>query len=356
MSTFKRVVISLPVCLIVLFSFMLPASAVAEVDYTLPINMGNPIDNGYDGYLSVPYRIGSDVYLEVVYWKFFRTSSPDDTSNNDVLVTVNFTSNNSFDVNFDYLGSDVIGVYCSSMSSQYNKHGLGSWNVVDYNDSVTLVFGVPSNAQFFYPQHYSPIYSITSNSVSGRPLLSSFPFYSYSIVWNNNDTFNQLSEVLNHLELMLVEATLTNDNFDELLTQFSYLLETAYNIDYSLSEFVFYYWNEFTLDTFPTSIYAITSRLDKIYKLLNEFEWGEITTSFSEDLVSEFDEVEGNINDNLDNPELESFFDGVQLDTSTGAFEFIWNLMTSCFNSHPEVMGLISVILTLGLIALILNR
>lgn len=348
-TTFKRILCVFSCCLVVVFSFTFPVIAV-DTDFSFEVNYPNPIENGYDGYFTVPYTNGSNTELHLVYWKFFRTNSINQNtseSGQDPIVNVNFTSPTTYTLSFHYLGSDPIGVYVNEISTQYPRSNVGTFSVINYDDSLSISYGHPYNT-YMYPQLYSGITQITSDS----NYLSRFPLNSYRVIWSNNDTFSQLSSILNHFDSLLDKTDYTNEQLEMLLEQFESLLETVNNIDFSLNEFVFYYWNEFTITDLPSHFYGIYSRLDKIYNLLNKK--GEVEqTTVNSDNFNEFNNLEQGLINNEDANSAIGSFD-VSIDGES--YSFIWSIITEFFTSHSAVIGLVIALLTLGFIALILNR
>ena len=351
MSSIKRVFLTFLACLILLFSFVFPSLA---VDYTLSVNTPNPVSIGYDGYFTVPYTNGTYTYLQVVFWKAIRTNTSyaNDIVAEDLLVHVHFTSTSSFEVTYEHVGGDVIFVTDTSISSSYGFQGLGSSALVTDNIPLTTSYACPAGYTYLYPQEYSGVYEFTSATVNGRKVLSQLPLKSYNVVWSNNDTYKQLSDIITHFGSMLQKQDYTNEQLDTLVEKFGWLLDSVYNLEYTLDEFVFYYWADFANVTFPNGINDITSRLDKIYKLLNKKGETEQTTVDSSK-VDDYIDIEQSLVNNESADDALNNFD-VSIDGES--YSFIWTLITDLLNSHPEVFGLFIAVLTLGFLALILNR
>lgn len=348
MSTIKRVIIcSLSVLIVGIFSIF-PAFA-SNSDYTFEFNIPEPLANEYSGYIITPWiRKETNVATcNIYFWTLTPINSTDLTTIPSVSYTYNSTSNSATLVcgTGANTGSWYFSLWVTGAGSSNVRHVVS--DVISYDSSVSFTIRPSSNTSNYWT---------LTPKFKGVTLADSLPTgrtETYDVLFSSDSTiYNELLAIENHFVSMLTKQDLTNNNLSEIIAQFSELIETAYNIDYSLSEFVFYYWQTFQYNDFPDAMSNISSLLTRILNALNAKGEVEQTTVDSSN-VDEYLDIEQSL---VDNSEAESALNEFDISIDGQAYSFIWEFITNCFNSHPEVFGLVITILTLGIIALILNR
>lgn len=398
MSTIKRVFLSFFCVLIVLSSFIFPVFAQT---YTLNFNIPNPAGSS-DGYIIVPYVSNNNVYAYLYFWEITPIYGNIDNTRPKINVDIN---SNTLKLDFGVTDQDS-GAYLITLYRLHN--GLYSDTEISVNSRLctyqnfyNFQSNLPNGANFLTPnafdgisqsnfdvslKFYSIDYTFTDNSAFFNQLkeintnlvnLISKSQSTYEelniltgIVDNINfkftdllnrvditneqliANFNELVKITNHFISLLEKVDLTNSQLATLLEQFQFLLDSVYNIEYTLDQFVFYYWEQFANYDMPNHISAITSRLDGILRALNKSGDSEQTTADTSN-IDNYVDIEQSL---VHNDEAQSAINDMDVSITGKAYSFIWNLITRILNSHAEVFGLVIAILTLGFIALLLNR
>lgn len=343
-TTFKRLFCVLSCCLVVVFSFAFPSSAV-DSNYTFNFLVPNPAIN-FDGYVIVPIKLSNgDITADMFFWEISSSHTIDGTDVSTIGdLQVNVIVENS-NIHFEFLTSDSNSTFIVTL---YQSRANGTLPIQKHTTSFVSSSSPfqPSlgGVTYYKCTDFSGVLRLTNNTRNTISYDTSFS--------DNNAELNELIKVNEHFVSMLSKQDYTNEQLASLLEQFNYLLESVYNIDYFVFTFVDEYWRQFADNDFPQHTYAITSRLDKIYQLLNKKGETEQTTVDSSK-VDEYLDIEQSL---LHNDEAESALNEFDISIDGQAYSFIWDFITDCFNSHPEVFGLVITILTLGIIALILNR
>lgn len=343
-STLKRIFCVISCCLVVVFSFAFPSSAV-NTDYTFNFPIPNPATN-FDGYVIVPIRLSNgDITADMFFWDISSSHTIDGTDVSSIGdLQVNVTVENS-NIYFDFISTDtnssfIVTLYQSRANGTLPLQNNSTY-FVSYNSPAQPYLG---GVTYYKITDFSGVLRLNNNT---RNTLT------YDTVFSdNNAVFNELLSVNEHFVSMLQKQDYTNEQLESLVEQFQYLLDTCYNIDYALSEFVFIYWNQFQNQDFPGAMNDISSKLQKIINLLNKSGDVEQTTVDSSK-VDEYLDIEQSL---IDNENAESALNEIDISIDGASYKFIWDFITACFNSHPEVFGLVIAILSLGIIALILNR
>lgn len=348
MSTIKRIVIcSLSVLIVGIFS-VFPAFA-SNSDFTFKFNVPEPLANEYSGYIVTPWirKDNNEPLCNLYFWTITPINSTDLTTIPSVSYTYNVSSNSATLTcgTGANSGSWYFSLWITGAGTTNVRHIMS--DVISYDSSVSFTIRPSSNT--------SQYWTLTPK-FKGITLADSLPTgrtETYDVLFTEDSViYNELLEIENHFVSMLAKQDLTNENLAELISQFNELLETAYNIDYSLYEFVYNYWYTFQYDVFPSSMARISNLLNKILESLNAT--GEIEqTTVDSSNVDEYLDIEQSL---VNNPNAESALNEFDISIDGQAYSFIWDFITNCFNSHPEVFGLVITILTLGIIALILNR
>lgn len=353
MSIIKRLSIVFFCVVVVGISFVFPASA-QSVDNTFYFNIPNPAEN-FDGYVVLPFAYSSsNTRAECIFWTIdCINDSSAQIDNPQLNVSVDVTKT-KFTLSFENMfGTDANTlVYAVTIYTLFDGDSTPIQRVncelVDYNSPYTYVINFPTssypNGSLLTPYHFKGI-SLNSTSSTNA--------YTYDCVYSdNNPQLNELIKINEHFVSMLQKQDYTNEQLSTLLDKFQWLLESVYNIEWMFDEFVHYYWQNFVDSTFPDGIFAISSRLDKIYHLLNKE--GEVEqTTVDSSKVDDYFDIEQSL---LDNDNADDAIGGMDISIDGESYSFIWNLITDFFSTHPAVIALAITLLTLGFIALLLNR
>ncbi len=380
MSAIKRVFLSFFCVLLVLTSFIFPASA---VDSTFRFLIPNPVQNGADGYVVLPYRYSSSyIPANCIWWTITTVIEP---SVNGSEPTVAFSQTpTSTSITFGTNDSNayyLLNIYYIWNGDDNENNISVDTRPLRLNSAYTFTLNFPTadypGGYFLKPSVFSGLTAFSSTASTGAfsydvVFAEASPFYtqlnnitsSFNSFLSNYITktditnsrldtlISELNTVINHFVSLLSKVDYTNEQLDTIVSQFTELLDVAYNIDTSLSDFVYYYWSEFTYSQLPEHINAIASRLDLILNALNRKGESEQTTADTSK-VDNYVDIEQSL---VNNDEAKSAVNDMDVSISGQAYSFIWDLITRILNSHPEVFGLIIAILTLGFIALLLNR
>ncbi len=347
-STIKRVSLVFFCVLIVLTSFIFTASA---VDSTYEFNIPEPMSNGAAGYLIQPVRWASgSIPALCIWWDFTCVLDSSDNGSNVEPVVMGTLTEGKLTLTFGT--GDTDKVWLMNLYTIYN--GTTNTNnitnravLISYDDSFTYTWELPSTDYFKKPTMYS---GITDFAITTTSKMTGF---TYDAVFSGtNPLYTKLKEVNSHFTEMLLKADLTNEQLATLVETMNDILFYTESIDSTLADFVYAYWEQFQYYEMPQYISAITFRLDSIFRILQKK--GEVEqTTVDTSKLDQFADVEQSL---LNNEEANSAIGDMNISIDGQAYSFIWDLVTKILNSHPEVFGLVITILTLGFIALLLNR
>lgn len=395
MSTIKRVFLSFFCVLIVLSSFIFPASAVSKDFY---FNVPNPADMS-DGYIIVPNRS-----FAILYWWTITPVMTDVDSSGNLITSVDLSSDD-INITFNksvasssvsyyvtlysiYSGVDenpkvlVSRVVSNTSSITYSRSYVVSclhpnaWSGIENLDFSTDLLLDANNFTYRYADNNAFYKELSDINLYLASLLECSSLSSEAIqtlITNTNNiltkltsidnntsstneklttTITNLNSIITHFVSLLDKVDYTNEQLDDIVLKFSELLDVSYSISSTLDDFVYYYWEEFSSYTFPLQISEICGRLDLILKALNRSGDSEQTTADTSN-IDNYVDIEQSL---VHNDEAQSAINDMDVSITGKAYSFIWNLITRILNSHPEVFGLVIAILTLGFIALLLNR
>lgn len=380
MSTIKRCFIGFFCVLVVLSSFILPASA---VDSTYTFNCADPAEANYDGFVVVPiYKSTSNIPAVFIAWNISTLATQDSLLGDSIInsydscyVDCAFTDGS---INIHFSSMEAANTYYVTWFYMFNGDTTvsycGSFPVLGDGDSINIsisdVASGFSNAYFLKPSYFSGLGAVSD--------FTTYPSFTYNCLFsgdieiyktlinlfnsyiNKTDITNDklswvnshLTKIVNHFVSLLSKVDYTNEQLDIIVEKFSELLEVSYSISGTLDDFVYVYFDTFMYYTFPENMSAIISRLDTLIRHLNKKGDSEQTTVDTSNIDNYVDIEQSLVN----NEEAESAINDMDISISGKAYSFIWDLVTRIFNSHPEVFGLVIAILTLGFIALLLNR
>lgn len=345
-STIKRIFMVFFCVLVVLTSFIFSASA---VNSTYEFNIPDPALNA-DGFLIQPVRWESGAIPALCIWWDFTCNFDDSTGSDVVPFVIGNLSEGKLTLTFGTGDSDkkwIMNLYTIYNGPTNSNNITNRAVVISYDESFTYTWELPSTNYFKKPTMYS---GITDFNITTTANMTGF---TYDAVFSGtNPLYTKLKEVNQHFTEMLLKADLTNEQLTSIVNKLDELLEVSYSTNDMLGEFVYYYWENFVNWELPTHISTIVGRLDNIYRLLNK--QGEVEqTTVDTSKLDEFADVEQSL---LNNDEAESAIGDMDVSIDGQAYSFIWDLVTRILNSHPEVFGLVITVLTLGFLALILNR
>lgn len=383
MSIIKRSILVFFVAIILLTSFIFPASAI-DSHYTF--NVPEPISSGYDGYVVVPMHCtNSYIPSFMIAWDITPVILNSDVISNDPDYIISSSDYSSVNVT---VSSNKILLNFSPTNLADNTFYV-SWYLIYNGDTAPTTFGSGVfNGSSSYEIEFS-ISQLTNTSYYPNAVLSRCNYFSgchvtnfasgianftYTCIFGSDVSFyekltsinsnivlaiskldridSDLNSVLSHFVNLLAKVDYTNEQLDEIVLKFSELLEVSYSIQSSLDDFIYVYFDTFMYQTFPDNMNEIISRLDALLRQLNKQGDLEQTTVDTSNIDNYVDIEQSLVN----NDEAESAINDFDVSISGKAYSFIWDLITRIFNSHSEVFGLVIAILTLGFIALLLNR
>lgn len=348
MTFIKRFLSVLLCCLVVVFSFTFTSSAVIDPEpIVYKFAVPNPADN-FDGYIVVP-NTSSEAWL--LAWNITSNSTYESNVNDwDIDVNVHFSEHK---VILDFISTDPNEKYIVTVYYIVN----GEANYIERLNTVFVEYNAPyqtyikdNDSSFICANYFKGVTRLTHDNYDAY---NSFENPTYSCIFSDYiNNFDKLEEIITYFNLQLLKMDLTNEHFSLALDKMNEIYESVVSIDNNLNDFIFYYWDEFVYYHFPQQIGAVCSRLDKIYKLLNQKGETEQTTVNS-DNFNEFNDLEQGL---IDNPDANNAIGSFDVSIDGGSYSFIWTMITDFFSSHSAVIGLVIALLTLGFIALILNR
>lgn len=348
-STLKRILCVISCCLVVVFSFAVPASA-SNSDYTFEFNIPEPLSNEYSGYIITPFVRKDNLnttLCNIYFWTITPVNSTDLTTIPSVSYTYNSTSNTATLLcgTGSNSGSWYFSLWTTTSGSSNIRHVVS--DLIDYDTSVSFTIrpsSTPSNYWTLTPKF---------KGLTSADVLPTGRTETYDVLFSADSTlYNELLKIENHFVMMLSKMDLSNEQLAEAVSKLNEIYDTCISISGTLADFVYFYWEEFTYYQLPEQFNAVCSRLDTIIRLLNKKGETEQTTVDSSK-VDEYLDIEQSL---VNNDEAESALNEFDISIDGQAYSFIWDFITDCFNSHAEVFGLVITILTLGIIALILNR
>ena len=349
MSSIKRVFLTFFSCLILLFSFVFPAFAVIDPEpITFDFAVPDPSTN-FDGYIILPTTDGEATLLS---WDITPTitSSNGDFTLSSCDVNVHITEHQAtVDFYSTVPGQTfVVTVYYISNGSTSYIQRLNTY-FIEYGSALGSQV-TNRSASFICPNYFKGVTRLTHDNYD---LYNPSNSFTYDCVFSDDSSLlNELKDINSHFLHLLSDMDLTNQQFESLLELFQELLDTAVSIDGNLGDFVYYYWEQFSVYDLPKLFSTLSSRLDTIIRLLNKK--GEVEqTTVDSSKVDQYADIEQSL---VHNDEANSAIGDMNVSIDGQSYAVIWDIITNILNSHPEVFGLVITILTLGFLALILNR
>lgn len=343
MSKVKRYFLILPILCIAL----IPCTSVfvSAADYNFVFNISEPVVDNWTGYVIQPrsnYNYSS-ISADLYFW---------------VISPLGDYSLSFPTVNYFYTGSSVVLQFSSSASDEsyfctiyqttHYDNGSGAVTVRDsfvINNSVTREFTInKGNYDIFWrPQFKNIVSPDESWPTSGS---------SYSITWGDDVAFyNELIEVNNKLTDLINGLDLTNEQLEQTYSLLSEYLKKIFGsldtIDWTLTEFYdYFYWYAAAVEF---DVHKILTLLETLVNGTEEF----TESSTLSDEQNELNRVEDEL---LNNEDASDAQNSINVDINENAMGYVWNLITQFLQSNPKVFGLVISVLSLGIIALILNR
>lgn len=343
MSNFKRYFLILPILCIVLFSCT--SFFASAADYNFVYNISEPIVDNWTGYIIQPRSnysyssISCDLYFWVItpisdYPLAFPTVSYYYTGSS---TTLTFTPTGSDEIYF-------VTVYAT------NSYANGSGTVIvkdsfviqdDIDRTVTLSRG--SYDIFWRPQFKNVVSADGSFPSSGA---------SYTVTWGDDVAiYNEIVEVNNNLIDLISGLDLTNDQLATTYSLLSDYLKKIYSNTDDISATLERIWEDFYYWT-----WQVDADNARIIELLEALVNGSEEFTESSTLSDKQNEMNNIEDDLLNNEAASDAQNDIKVEINENAMSYIWELITSFLSSNPKVFGLFISILSLGIIALVLNR
>lgn len=350
MKTLKKIPIFVVVFSIVFVSLSFSASALKDFVFSVT---EPPVDN-YHGYIVIPYYNPQLNFYqaELLYWVITPTVKTDnDTA---PVATLDYQPlNNRFQLQFMTGQTDVsytvavystVGISANSTSTSGNTYCKGI-EVISYDSAPIFSLSYGSSISF-----YNPIFQGVTFLDPDDYAPSSMG--NASIVWGDDSAFyEEIYEANEKLTDLINSLDLTNEQLEEMYSLLSEYLSKIWgsvdSIDYVITELhdLIFWWQ-----------FDVNGHHEEIIGLLEQLIEGTEEFTESSTLSDKQNEM-NNIEDELLNNEAASDAQNdIKVEINENAMSYIWDLITSFLSSNPKVFGLFISILSLGIIALVLNR
>ncbi len=351
MSKVKRYFLILPILCIVLVpctSVFVSASNFSTFEFQIP----EPAVDEYNGYVVIPYYNPTinGVFCDLYFWHITPVNTPDNNSVPSVTLSYNSSS-------FDFTLSFGTGQSDCSWTVQLFKtqpYGYSAstqtifsegFEVISYSDapSFTLNYG---NVDF-----YSPVFlGCNFSAYNSSDYIYSTDYY--NIVWGDDRAlYEELLDVSDKISDLINGLDLTNEQLTDLYTLLNdYLSKINKNTNslVSLLDQFYYEWYQWT--------WTEQEFYDRIIELLEQLIEGTEEFTESSTLSDEQNELNRVEDELLNNEAASDAQEDIKVEVNENALSFIWDFISRFFNANPKLMGLVVSILSLGIIALILNR
>lgn len=350
MKTLKKIPIFVVVFSIVFVSLSFSASALKDFVFSVT---EPPVDN-YHGYIVIPYYNPQLNFYqaELLYWVITPTVKTDnDTA---PVATLDYQPlNNRFqlqfmtgqtDVSYTVAVYSIVGISANSTSTSGNTYCKGI-EVISYDSAPIFSLSYGSSISF-----YNPIFQGVTFLDPDDYAPSSMG--NASIIWGDDSAFyEEIYEANEKLTDLINSLDLTNEQLEETYALLSeYLSKIQTNTNQIKSQLVqlyddFYAWT-FTVDE---NHYRIIDLLEQLIEGTEDYTESPTLS----DEQSELNRVEDEL---LNNEEASNAQNEIKVEINENAMSYIWGLITDFVSSNPKIFGLFISILSLGIIALILNR
>lgn len=351
MSKFKKLLLIFPVILVLLIPYT-SFSVSAIKDFVFAVSEP-PVDS-YHGYIVIPYYNSqlNHYQASMLYWVITPTVKTDnDTA---PVVTLDYQPENyRFQLQFMTAQSDVsytvavyntVGVLANSTSTGGNTYCSGV-KVISYSSSPTFSTSFGPSILFYNPI-FQGVTFLDQDDFAPSSLGSA------SIIWGDDSAiYEELYNVNNKLFDLINSLDFTNEQLEQIYDLLSEYLNNIYLIDRSIEDTLTWFYDEF----FWWS-YEVQGNQERIIELLENLVEGTEEFTESSTLSDEQNELNRVENELLNNESASSAQEDIKIEVNGNAMSYIWDLITQFLNSNSKIMGMVITILSLGIIALILNR
>ena len=343
MSKVKRYFLILPILCIAL----IPCTSifVCAADYNFVFNISEPVVDNWTGYIIQPRSTYSNTSISCDLYFWVITPLGDYSLS---FPTVNyFYTGSSTILQFSSSASDE-SYFCTVYATNSYSNGSGTVTVKDsfvINQStsrdITLLKG--SYDTFWRPQLKNVVSPDESWPSGGS---------SYTVTWGDDVAiYNELFEANTKLTDLINGLDLTNEQLEEL---FSLLSDYLVRIELDTSRLVGLVnqlYDEWYSWTWVEEEYylSIIELLEQLIEGTEEF----TESSTLSDEQNELNRVEDEL---LNNEDASNAQNDIKVEVNENALAFIWDLISQFLNSNPKLFGIFISVLSLGIIALILNR
>ena len=283
------------------------------------------------------------------------------------------SSNSWIDMGYNYGSNGNFAFANPSGSFSYGTYGgiitQCNMSLLEGNYySITYYFGSGTNGNYFWPFYSSATYKLgISNSK-----VSSYITLDFNPVGSNTDVQQQTYQdwIVNTFTLIfkanrtgtclstVIDAAGTQPSSD--YTFFGYNLTnlgsnmSSSDISAALSDEFNNINNQFNIlnssvNQFQQEQEETNDKLDEITDMDISDQDKELPDDSS---YQDYTEAEGDLMDKVNEADMDSL--DIAIDTNSS--NFVWNIITDIFNSHPMIMSTIIAILSIGIIKLALGR
>ena len=339
MSKAKRYFLIVPILCIVLVPCT--SFSVSAADYNFVFNISEPVVDNWTGYVIQPRSTysNSSISCDLYFW---------------VITPLGDYSLSFPTVNYFYTGSSTILQFSSSASDESyfctvyatNSYSNGSGSVIvkdsfvinqSTSRDITLLKG---SYDIFWRPQFKNIVSPDESWPGGGS--------SYTVTWADDVAiYNELIEANSKLTDLINGLDLTNEQLVDIYDKLHQIYGSLDTIDWTLTEFYdYFYWYAAAVEF---DVHKIMTLLETLVEGTEEF----TESSTLSDEQNELNRVEDEL---LNNEDASDAQNDIKVEVNENAMSFIWDFITRFFNANPKLMGLVVSILSLGIIALILNR
>lgn len=336
----------IPIFIVVISILLVPcAFSVSASTYTFQFNIEEPMSNEYSGYLIQP-MISSNGSVKTAFLYFWQ------------LTPVNVPDNDSVPYSSYYYDSATGTASLSFGTGQTGvSYLLSLWYTADGNSNVRLINSqvISYSSAYTFTIKLGSYSSFLTPKFKGLSSADSLPtgrVETYDVLWSADSViYNELLYQYEQLVNLVSTLELTNEQLEE-----TYSLLADY-----LNKIMLYNRSiDFYITSLYEDIYWWSMQVDadnaRIIELLEQLIEGTEEFTESSTLSDEQNELNRVEDELLNNEDASNAQNEIKVEVNENAMSFIWDFITRFLNAHPKLMGLVVSILSLGIIALILNR
>ena len=326
-------------------------SASAYVDFVYNFNIEEPCSDSLSGYVIQPFM---DSDRSTIAYIYFWTITPNNSNTSTEVPVSSYTYNSSSKtatLSFstgNQTDSYLVSLWVST-SSNSNVRLIESKNI---SYSSVLSFTIrPGSFDYFLTPKFKNL-SLGDTLPTGRTETYYYTFNTGSVIYYELiNTYNKLIEVCYSLDL-------SNDKLTELIELLNDILADTDNISKKMNSI--YNYLSITLDQDIKQMLGWESwfeSFDYYLSLLVEYLMGpEEGFTQSPTLPPNQDEYNKVEDELLNNEDASDAQNSIDIQINENAMSYIWDLITQFLQANSKVFGLFISVLSLGIIALILNR